>query len=114
MRNFLIVVLCLIFSSGALAQSPGWTSPGKITKIYTKPSRQGVYIVHEKMNAGPCIGSSSAFYFLDGSSDSVLFKETYALLLAAFMSSKPVDLYLKDCQATHNYPLVTEVIISGL
>ncbi len=110
--RYLFLVLLMAASVGVSAQTIGWNSFGKITKIYTKPSREGVYFVHEDMNDGACIGESSAYYFLDGSEGSKLFKETYSLLLAAYASGKSVRLYLNGCQATYQYPLIGEVEVN--
>jgi len=103
--KLLIISILSLMSFHAYSQE--WNVSGKVTSIYLKPSRNGVYLTHDSMITGGC-GTSVAFYFLDASS--TLFKETYSLLLAAYNSEKPVKILLDGCQPSYQYPLITEVI----
>ncbi len=101
----IILIALLAFSSLGISASE-WNEAGKITKVYPKPSRNGVYFIHENMISGNCSNGSNLFL----SADENLFKETYSLLLSAYATGKPVKLYVKGCQSGYNYPLIKEVI----
>lgn len=61
-----------------------WSNSGKVTLIYPKPSRNGIYFQHENMISGGC--SSTTHLFLEA--NQALFRESYSLLLAAYSSEK--------------------------
>ncbi|WP_156312591.1 hypothetical protein [Marinagarivorans algicola] len=103
MFKFLTFILGVLLSYSLSAGE--WSGGGKITKILTKPSRNGIYFQHEKMINDGC--ASSSYYFLDAEQN--LFKETYSLLLSAYASGKSINLLISGCQINHNYPLIVEV-----
>lgn len=96
----LATMLLVGFSS--LVAAGGWTEPGKVTMVYVKPDRNGVYFQHDDMISGGC--SKNSHYFLDA--DQNLFKETYSLLLAAYSAGKLVRINVSGCQPNYGHPLI--------
>ncbi|MCG7561493.1 hypothetical protein [Pseudoalteromonas sp. McH1-42] len=104
MKKTIATVLMAFSSFGSVAGE--WNQAGKITKVYPKPTRNGIYFTHENMVSGGCTRGTNLFL----SADESLFKETYTLLLSAYVTGKPIKIYVDGCQATHEYPLIKEVI----
>ena len=106
--KFLIskILTSLFFCVACLSHAGEWTQSGKVTQIYPKPSRDGVYIKHEFMLSNGCSNNSFLFLYANQS----LYKEIYTLLVASYHSSKNVRIFLEGCQTGANYPLIKEVI----
>ncbi|MCG9679149.1 MULTISPECIES: hypothetical protein [Vibrio] len=104
MKKLLLFTLTALVSSSAF--SGAWNTAGLITKVYPKPSRNGIYFVHESQVENDC--KNNAYLFLKA--DDNLFKETYSLLLSAYASGKTVKIYAEGCQTGYDYPLIKEVL----
>ncbi len=106
-----LLMLCVIWTISAELLAGTWNTSGKITQIYLRSLRQGIYIKHENMLSGDCSKNKAAYYFLDSSDKSPLFKEMFTLLAGAYESEKSVRLYLNGCQADYQYPVIEEIMM---
>lgn len=104
MKLTLAILLSLALPLTSIAGE--WSDLGKITLVYPKPSRNGIYFKHDNMVSDGC--SEKSYLFLDA--NQALFKESYSLLLAAYSSGKNVRIYVEGCQPAHNYPLIKEIV----
>lgn len=104
MKVFLITIL--LFSSNSI-YSAEWNIAGKITSIYPKPSRNGIYIKHESMVKGDCGSTTPIWLFL--SKENPLYSEIYSAILSSYMASQNITLLSGSCQPGFKYPQITEI-----
>ncbi len=101
-KNIIYTILFSIWSwSAYAADPPAWVENTKITKLSVQPN--GNIYLHLK-NAVPnlgCANYSETILQLDTSAPN--FKEQYSLLLAGFMASRTVNIYVSGCGDAYRY-----------
>jgi hypothetical protein len=123
MKKHLLIGLGLALSIIApsfnrTASAGGWTSTVHISQIqhstYGGTSTYSLSLVTDQspMTNPDCCGSCSynptAYQFYDSGTGGPDYKQMLALLTAAYLYQKPVQLYLDSCLNTY-YPKVTQI-----
>jgi len=101
--KFIILSLVLIFSS-SFAVAGEWSQAGSITSIYVKPSKNGIYFLHD-YTVSNC--PFTKFYFLPSSQ--AMFEQTYSMLQQIYINGGNVKFFVNDCQSDSYFPEIAEV-----
>jgi hypothetical protein len=95
MKNKIYMMLfCLFISFFGNANAISGDSSGKITRILWWEGHTGVLVQQEGMSDLAGCGRAD-YYILDDQYP--FFKETYALILSAYVTSQPLSLHLDGC-----------------
>lgn len=118
MKSLIGVVGLLSFSVATALASPGWSDSAYVTRIDQQNdlagsgAHNGVWIMTDGVVKNDNCGSSPVTYFLadeDYVVPNTKYKSDFAMLMAAYLSSRPISFYVEGCYSSTTSALVSKI-----
>ena len=112
MKLFRNIMLCSVFLVWSLPSNAAWFYGQNIQYLYAGEigDRYAIKVTGAQPNPGSCAVS----FDLVIEPDNTKLKPMWAMLLAAYMANKPVNIHINGCSTgTNKLPVITDISIGS-
>ena len=106
-RIYFVLLSCIVIAWSAPSFAGQWITNQKIQYLYAGDAggRYAVKLVGINPNPANC----GASFDLAMDINSLKLKAMWAMLLTAYVTDKPISVYLNGCEGINNLPVITDI-----